>query len=171
MHHVHTIGAFTMPSLRHTMLALRSVCRLVEENRPALLAHLLMLSSNDRWLRFGSSMSDRMLARYVEGIDLVNGAAFAVYCSDTVLCGAAHVALAGGIAELGMSVLENHRRRGHGAALFARAMTWARTRGVNIMRVHYLVANAAAMHIASKAGMHVTISRGEADAHLALAPA
>ena len=148
-----------------------SMRRLVEENRPALLAHFRMLSSNDRWLRFGSSMSDRMLARYVDGIDLVNGAVFAVYCCDTLLCGAGHVALAEGTAELGMSVLGNHRRQGHGTALFARAMTWARTRGVSNMHVHYLADNAAAMHIARKAGMHVTIGRGEADAHLALAPA
>src|SRR4051812_9868141 len=107
-----------MSAMRPAELAGDSIRRLLEENRAALLTHFRMLSSNDRRLRFGSSMSDRVLTRYVDGIDLLNGAAFGVYCNGTILCGAGHVALVEGTAELGVSVLENHRRQGHASALF-----------------------------------------------------
>ncbi|MEA3154043.1 MAG: hypothetical protein QOK44_1632 [Betaproteobacteria bacterium] len=148
-----------------------TVHRLVQRDRDSLLAHVRGLSSDDRRLRFGSPLNDTGLMRYVDRIDLGRDAVFGVYSRDLTLCGVAHVAVTNQTAEFGVSVLDGHRGKGYGTALFGQASTWARNRGIKAMYVHCLSENGVMMHIAGKAGMHVVISYGEADAHLTLPPA
>jgi GNAT superfamily N-acetyltransferase len=144
---------------------------LVQEDRDSLLMHFRMLSSEGRRLRFGSPTSDAGLVRYVDRIDFVRDAVFGVYALDLALCGVAHLSVANETAELGVSVLDGHRGKGNGTALFGRASTWARNRGIKAIYMHCLSENAVVMHIASEAGMRIVISHGEADAHLPLLPA
>ncbi len=73
--------------------------------RAALVAHLLALPAEDRRLRFGSSLSPESIANYVDSIDLVHDAVFGVYDDRLALVGAAHLAFADDLAELGLSVL------------------------------------------------------------------
>ena len=139
-------------------------------DRGVLAAHLLALSPEDRRLRFGGTASDATLRDYVARIDFGRDAVFGCFADDLSLGGAAHVALAGGVAELGVSVLAPFRRRGIGSALFGRASDFARNHFVRTLFMHCLTENAAMMHIARKSGMKVVPGGGEADAHLDLPP-
>ena len=147
------------------------VQRLDERVRGALLAHFLALSPEDRRLRFGSALSAEGIAVYVGGIDFERDAVFAVHDDSLVLIGVAHLALGDDHAELGLSVLPAHRGRGVGSALFERGAEHARNRLVPTLFMHCLRENAAIVHIAQRAGMHIVTESGDADAHLELLPA
>lgn len=139
-------------------------------DRAVLAAHLLALSSEDRRLRFGVAASDTALRDYVARIDFDRDAGFGFFADDLSLGGAAHVAIADGVAELGVSVLAAYRRRGIGSALFQRASDFARNHFIRTLFVHCLAENAAMMHIARESGMNIVTGGGEADAHLQLPP-
>ena len=139
-------------------------------DRGALAAHLLALSSEDRRLRFGIMTSDATLRDYVARIDFDREAVFGFFADDLSLGGAAHVAIADGVAELGVSVLAAYRRRGVGSALFQRASDFARNHFIRTLFVHCLTENAAMMHIARKSEMKIVTGGGEVDAHLQLPP-
>ena len=147
------------------------VQRLDERARGALLAHFLALTPEDRRLRFGSSLSADGIAVYVDGIDFDRDAVFAVHDDSLVLVGVAHLALGDDHAELGLSVLPAHRGRGVGSALFERGAEHARNRFAPTLFMHCLRENAAIVHIAQRAGMHIVTESGDADAHLDLLPA
>ncbi|HEY6240896.1 MAG TPA: GNAT family N-acetyltransferase [Burkholderiales bacterium] len=139
-------------------------------HRGVLTAHLLSLSSDDRRLRFGGAASDASVRDYVARIDFDRDAVFGFFADDLSLGGAAHVAVAAGVAELGVSVLAPYRGRGVGTALFQRASGFARNHFIRTLFMHCLTENAAMMHIAGKSGMKVVSGGGEADAHLDLPP-
>ena len=139
-------------------------------DRAALAAHLLALSSEDRRLRFGVASSDAVLHNYVARIDFDRDAVFGFFADDLSLGGMAHVVIADGVAELGVSVLAAYRGRGVGSALFQRASDFARNHFIRTLFVHRLSENAAMMHIARKYGMKIVTCGGEVDAHLQLPP-
>ena len=139
--------------------------------RAKLLAHFLALGAEDRRLRFGLPLADASIADYVAGIDFGRDAVFGVFDDELNLAGAAHLARAEEHAELGVSVLPAHRGHGIGGALLERAHTHARNWGIGTLFMHCLTENAAMMHLARKQGMRIAAASGEADAHLALAPA
>jgi GNAT superfamily N-acetyltransferase len=139
-------------------------------DRGALSSHLLALSADDRRFRFGSAVSDATIRDYVARMDFARDAAFGSFADDLSLWGVAHVAVFHGVAELGVSVLADYRRRGIGSALFERASAFARNHFIRTLFMHCLTENAAMMHIARKSGMKIVTDGGEADAHLELAP-
>ena len=152
-------------------LSATEVQRLTERARLALVAHFLALPADDRRLRFGASISGERVADYVAEIDFGRDAVFGVFDDALALIGVAHVAFGDDVAELGISVLPEHRGRGAGRALFARAAEHARNRFVPRLFMHCLAENAAIMHIARTEGMDIVAAWGDADAHLALSPA
>ena len=109
------------------------VRELSRPERPALETHLLALGGEDRRLRFGAAFNDAAVSAYVERIDFERDALFGVFDDALHLTGAAHVARSGAHAELGVSVLEDHRGRGIGGALLARAHLRARNWGVRAL--------------------------------------
>jgi GNAT superfamily N-acetyltransferase len=144
--------------------------RLSPASHDALLRHFIALETNDRRLRFGSMISDAGIADYVARIDFERDAVFGVFDDELRLTGVAHVAVAGGVAELGVSVLPGHRGEGIGSALFDRSGMFARNHLVRILFMHCLTENQAMMHIARKSKMRIVAASGEADAHLELPP-
>lgn len=148
-----------------------SVQRLRERSRSEILAHFLALSSEDRRLRFGSSLSAEGIEAYVRRIDFDSDTAFGVHDDSLRLVAVAHVALLDDHAELGLSVLPGHRGRGLGSALFERGAAHARNRSVRTLFMHCLRENAAIVHIAQRFGMRIVMEYGEADAHIELPPA
>jgi len=153
---------------------------LSEADRPKLLAHLLALGKEDRYLRFGGPLGDAVIEHYVAGINLERDRVFGVFDHrlDVVAAGHfAHMPDATGSdassrsAEFGLSVAENGRGKGIGTALFVRAATHARNAGIDILFMHCLSQNKAMMHIARKAGMKISLAYGEADAFISLEPA
>jgi GNAT superfamily N-acetyltransferase len=144
--------------------------KLSPANRDALRRHFHALEASDRRLRFGSMISDAGIDDYVTQIDFDRDVVFGTFDDDLNLTGVAHVAVAGGVAELGVSVLPGHRGQGIGSALFDRSGMFARNHLVRILFMHCLTENQAMMHIAKKSKMQIVAASGEADAHLELPP-
>ena len=156
------------PSRKLTDILVRELSRL---DRAALEPHFLALGAEDRRLRFGVPLNDDAVRAYVARIEFEHDAVFGVSDDGLHLIGAAHVARSDGHAELGVSVLADHRGRGIGGALLARAHLRARNWGVRALFMHCLTENAAMMHLARKQEMDIVAEAGEADAWLRLSPA
>jgi RimJ/RimL family protein N-acetyltransferase len=152
---------------------------LTKSDRALLLEHLLDLGPDDRYLRFGNPLSDQIIRQYVASINFDSDLVLGVYNDGLTLDAAGHFAplpekedaTAPKSAEFGLSVAANARGRGLGTALFVRAATHARNSGINLLYMHCLTQNQAMMRIARRAGMHISASFGEANAHLTLPPA
>jgi GNAT superfamily N-acetyltransferase len=145
---------------------------LAERHRPRILAHLLALPEQDRYLRFGYAASDAQIARYADLIDFTHDEVFGVFNRRLELIAQAHLA---GMpetreAEFGVSVLPKARGRGYGARLFDHAVLHARNRGVDTLLIHALTQNTPMLRIARTAGATVDSEGGEALARLRLPP-
>ncbi|WP_219210007.1 GNAT family N-acetyltransferase [Variovorax boronicumulans] len=141
--------------------------------RHRIATHLLALTPNDRYLRFGYAASDEQVQRYVDGLDFERDELFGIYNRRLDLIAMAHVAFAPAdqpreCAEFGVSVAAHARGRGYGARLFERAVVTARNEGVGMLFIHALSENAAMLKIARKAGASVVRSGSESEAHLQL---
>lgn len=152
--------------------------------RRHLLRHLLALEEQDRLLRFGSTLSDEMITRYVDRIDFSRDTVFGVYDRRMRLLGVGHLAFApreatpvstatikARVAEFGVSVSSAARGLGVGTRLFERAAIRCRNADIDTLYMHCLTSNRVMMHIARKAGMEIHRDYGEADGYLKLQPA
>ncbi|KIL97109.1 Histone acetyltransferase HPA2 [Paramagnetospirillum magnetotacticum MS-1] len=143
--------------------------RLYTHERADYAAHLRRLSPDDRRLRFArSGVADQVIDDYVAAIgagDLIL-AAFA----DDVLVGAAHVALNGSVAEVGVSVDGGHRTDGIGSQLLRQAVAFARNRRAEKLYTLCLSDNRSMVALARRTGMTVHFEGGEAEAFLDLPP-
>jgi len=146
------------------------VQKLVAFQRDEISRHLQQLASPDRRLRFGTPMTDASIDKYVHGIDFARDKVFGIFEHDLVLSGVAHLALdpEHDSAELGLSVVSEHRGKGHGYTLLERAKLHARNLTYKKLYMHCLAENQVMIHLARKAGMTVVTQFGEADAHVAL---
>ena len=161
------------------------VKELSERERRRLLMHFLALDNDDRLLRFGTVLSDALVTRYVQRLDFVRDTVFGVFNAELELVGVGHLAFvpcdlkAGGpaltkkqrVAEFGLSVSRASRGQGVGVKLFERAAIHCRNEDVDTLFMHCLSSNKTMMHIAKKAGMEISRTKGEADAFLVLKPA
>jgi GNAT superfamily N-acetyltransferase len=93
-------------------------------SREALRRHFLAFPPEDVRLRFGSSMSAECIYAYVDKFDFDRDAVLGVFNENLQLTGVAHLALdpEHDAAELGVSVLPEHRSQGISTALFERAV-------------------------------------------------
>lgn len=132
--------------------------------------HFLALANADRRLRFGGSLNDDAVRRYVANLDFERDAVFGVVDDELQLIAVAHLARDEGQAEIGVSVLPGHREQGIGASLLRRGQVHARNWGVGKLFVHCLTENSSMMHLARKNGMNIAAASGDADAFLTLAP-
>jgi GNAT superfamily N-acetyltransferase len=145
-------------------------------DRERLLKHFLALDEDDRLLRFGQIVPDRVIENYVANIDFSRDTVFGVFDEQLNLVGVGHLAYlpAEGdkrTAEFGVSVLESARGKGVGSHLFERAAIRSRNTHVSMLYMHCLSRNSTMMHIAKKSGMKIEYAYGEADAYLSLTPA
>ena len=161
------------------------VKELSERDRRRLLMHFLALNDNDRYLRFGSMLSDELITRYVQTMNFTRDSVFGVYDSNFKLVGVGHLAFAARdalpavsdatakerVAEFGVSVSASARGIGVGSRLFERAAIHCRNADVDTLYIHCLASNQTMIHIAKKAGMEIFRLHGEADAYLKLLPA
>jgi RimJ/RimL family protein N-acetyltransferase len=146
------------------------------QHRPEILAHLLGLDAQDRYLRFGYVATDEHLGRYVAAIDFERDEVFGIFNRKLDLIAVAHLAFSHGprsadCAEFGVSVLRKARGRGYGKRLFDRAVVNARNEGVNHLFIQALSENAAMLSIARKAGATFERDGGETEGRLRLPPA
>jgi RimJ/RimL family protein N-acetyltransferase len=160
------------------------VKQLAERDRHRVLKHFLTLDRADRRLRFGSVLSDELIARYVHKIDFTSDAVYGVYNRVFRLVAVGHLAFAPKeqraraaevtrkhqVAEFGVSVSRSARGLGIGSKMFERAAIHCRNSDVDTLYMHCLATNKTMLHIAKKAGMEIQREFGEADAYLRLAP-
>lgn len=162
------------PASQRTWVPIRS---LTERHREKVVAHLLALDAQDRYLRFGYAATDEQLVRYADSIDFLTDAVFGIFNRRLELIAWAHMAHGCALpgtgpisAEFGVSVLGKSRRRGFGARLFEHAILHARNRGIDVMHIQALSENAAMLHIARRAGATVVREGSESQAFLKLPP-
>jgi len=148
-----------------------AIQRLNEGVRASLLAHFLALPMQDRSLRFGAALAPAVIARYVDGIDFQRDEVLGLSDEALALVGVAHVAFVDDLAEVGLSVLPAHRRRGVGGALFKRAIARARNRCIPRIFIQFLSGNAPIMRIAQRFGMDIVGRGRDIGAYLRLHPA
>jgi RimJ/RimL family protein N-acetyltransferase len=158
------------PASPPVMVPIRSIG---PRERGRIADHLLALSPQDRYLRFGYAASDEQVQRYADSLDFERDELFGIYNRRLELIAIAHVAFAPvdqprECAEFGVSVAAHARGRGYGARLFERAVVVARNEGVGMLFIHALSENAAMLKIARKAGATVVRSGSESEAHLQL---
>lgn len=157
------------PSGRLRWVPVRS---LSERHRPRILAHLLALPAEDRYLRFGYAASDAQVARYADLIDFARDEVFGIFNRRLELIAQAHLASLPDAkeAEFGVSVLPHARGRGYGGRLFDHAVLHARNRGIDTLVVHMLTENTSMLRIARRAGARIDRDGGDSLARLRLPP-
>lgn len=146
---------------------------LAPRHKPKILAHLLQLSEQDRYLRFGYAANDEQIARYVEQINFERDEVFGIFNRRLELAAMAHLAYSvdpkwSTCAEFGVSVTAHYRGRKLGSRLFDRAVYQARNQGVHMLFIHALSENAAMLRIARNAGARVEREGSESEAYLSL---
>ena len=148
------------------------VKRLTPRWREAIKEHLIELSEQDRYLRFGAATSDERIRHYVDGLRFEHDDIVGVFNRRLQLVALAHLAIGEdaelGIAEYGISVSAHLRGSGYGKRLFAHAVLMARNRGVGWLKIHALAENATMLHIAAAAGATVERDGSQAQAILRL---
>ena len=163
------------PAARSNNLAWIPIRSLGPGHRPRILEHLLALSEQDRYLRFGFAAGDAQIERYVEGLDFERDEVFGVFNRRLRLIALAHLAYApdetpAQAAEFGGSVAAHLRGRGYGARLFEHAVLHARNRGIDTLFIHALSENTAMLRIVRRAGAKIERAGSESDAYLKLPP-
>jgi RimJ/RimL family protein N-acetyltransferase len=143
---------------------------------PRIIAHLLALEPQDRYLRFGYAANDEHIQRYVDQLNFQRDELFGIFNRKLQLIAMAHLAFAVdprriSCAEFGVSVSRNARGRGYGSRLFERAVMHARNEGVDQIYIHALSENTAMLKIARHAGAVIERDGSESEAHLRLPPA
>ena len=143
--------------------------RLYAHERPLYAEHLKRLGENDRRLRFArGGVTDEWIDAHVAGIaadDLILSA-----LERERVVGAAHVALSGPLAEVGVSVDSDCRTGGIGSDLLRQAVTFARNRRAEKLYTLCLSENRSMMALARRTGMAVHYQGSEAEAYLDLPP-
>lgn len=163
----------TQEKARRQTPILVPVRSLGENHRGRIKQHLLLLSPEDRYLRFGFAAQDVHIEKYVEGLHFERDEIFGIYNRKLELLAVAHLAYAKeplykSCAEFGVSVLASARGRGYGARMFERAAMHATNDGISVMFIHALSENAAMLKIARNAGARVERDGMESEAYLQL---
>lgn len=122
----------------------------------------MALDGPDRTLRFGVISDADAVARYIAAIDFECSTVLGATERDSdALVGLAHVALADGVADLGLSVASDARRRGVGRALAAAALREAQRLDAVEFRFDGATANTGMRRLAKHLGMRVDADGSE----------
>lgn len=135
------------------------------------------IQGNDRRLRFGGSIEDDSVKKYLKESFIDFGCTnmwFVVDVESPETFGRKVVATCHvnydektNTAELGLTVSSDYRNKKIGQELFIRGVTWARMRGAETIFMHCLSENMAVQHIARKGGMSVvTIDPSEKESSI-----
>lgn len=143
--------------------------KLTSFQKEKLCQHLKSLQGQDRRLRFGTVVNDEYIEKYVNESFNTNSKWFGVEVDGRIRA-ACHASIFNGEAELGCSVDEEYRGNKIAQAMFERAVTWLRTKGIKKVFMHCLTENAPMRHIAKKNDMVVVSEQGETDASVEIDP-
>lgn len=136
--------------------------RVTAGERPAVLAHLLMLDADDRYGRFATSLPDSAIEAYVSRIDCARDICIGIAGTGGQLAGFIHLAVHREVAELAASVCAQWRRQGIARQLFLAAVRLALLRGIR--EIHLATGHPAARRIFAGMGycckLRATYPRG-----------
>lgn len=146
---------------------------LSQRHSAKILRHLVSLSAQDRYLRFGYAATDEQIGQYVQGLHFGRDEIYGVFNRRLELVAMAHLAYSvdpqwATCAEFGVSVSAHQRGKGLGAHLFDHAVVHARNEGVQMLFIHALSENAPMLKIARHAGARVERDGSESEAYLTL---
>lgn len=149
------------------------ICPLNTSHLPSIKKHLLALSAQDRYLRFGYAANDEQIHRYVDGLNFERDEIYGVFNRQLNIVAIAHLAIMkepgrASNAEFGVSVKAQARGRGYGARLFERAVIHARNDKISEIFIHALSENAPMIRIARKSGAVLVRDGSETEAYLRL---
>ncbi|MBV8657094.1 MAG: GNAT family N-acetyltransferase [Burkholderiales bacterium] len=140
---------------------------------PAMQAHLKRLDEIDRVQRFAQPASDQVIDRYLEHLNFLRDVFYGAHAetddAQRPLVGLCHLALSanGRLAEIGVSVDADCRRRGIAKRLLERATLHAINLGVDEVVMYFLPYNTGLIELARQHGMSVTVGNGDGIARLA----
>lgn len=168
-----TRGADGSASPNHAFAFNLPIRSLGEAYRERIAQHLLALSPEDRYLRFGYSAGDAQIRHYAKGLQFERDEIFGIHNRKLELIAMAHLAYSPEpeqppSAEFAVSVLPHARGRGYGARMFERAVIHARNEGVGVLFIHALSENTPMLNIARAAGAVVRRDGPESQAFLEL---
>lgn len=121
-------------------------------------------------MRFETHMADEALDGYAQTINLRTDAIFGAFDDGLEMRGAAHVALYGGMADLGLSVEQGYRGQGIGSRLLEKAIDWSRLRRAKTFSSQCLTHNRWMMAKVTKLGFDVVRDMDTAVATTQLEP-
>jgi len=147
-----------------------SLIRLFPEDRDKIIQHIFTLPSDDRYLRFGYSISDVQLWHYVEkSLSTQNTKNksdfwFGIIDLENDLVGTLHVAIYDDVAEFAFTTSVDHRGKKLGQLMFARGFQLATEFQVTQIYMACLSKNAPVRHIAKKFGLSVMTIGSDSEA-------
>ena len=161
------------PSSKRTCIKIH---QLTPRHKTAMVQHLLALSPEDRYLRFGYAASDEHITAHVETLNFQHATLFGIFNRSLKLVALAQTGFTldrqcNRCAEFGVSVLQSYRGRSFGRALFQRSAMHARNEGVDRFLVHALTQNRTMLGIAKAAGASIVTEGDESQAMIMLPPA
>jgi RimJ/RimL family protein N-acetyltransferase len=146
---------------------------LTAADTPLILNHYLSLSSDDRYLRFFSPLSDYAITRFVEDkMDFADGVAFGIMI-DGALVGVGYVGKiyehdGRATAEAGFSIDTDHRHHGFASLLMAAIIGYCRGARVQTLVMSCLRKNKAMQQLARNFGLRIVVEEDEAYADLTI---
>lgn len=130
-----------------------------EAQQTLLCEHLISMSPDDRYMRFGYHIHDDQIIKYVErsyGSDNETSQWFGIFNDEGLIIATLHVVMVTSKkAEMGCSVLSEYRNKGIGQLLFERGLVWARANGARTIYMQCLSQNIAMQKIAKRNGLLV----------------
>lgn len=136
--------------------------------REKIYKHLVRLPPEDRYLRFGYTIRDEAIRKYVDKISDENSI-FVIFNDDLQIIAMAHLSVEPDkVAELGFSVNKECRKKNFASKLFERAMLTAKVLNLKEMFVTFLPENNAMRESAKKFGMKITNVDGDMNGRLKL---
>ncbi len=133
--------------------------------------HLCRLDPEARRFRFGSTMSDYAVTRYVDGFDGRHRRVIAAFADAVTVIGAVEIAeVNAGEVELAFSVEQRYRRLGIGRTLLNRALITARNRRGRRALLAVQTDNLPMRRLAISAGCRFEVSAGLAESVVTLPP-
>lgn len=130
-----------------------TVRALHERDRPAILSHLCDLSEDDKVYRFSQNSSNETLDQYTESINFHRDVVTGLFDGKRLI-GLCHIAVyeerGCAVGEMGITVVENARKKGIAARMIEAGFDRAREIGVSTVIMFYLSANRPIANLAKK---------------------
>ncbi|MDK2126217.1 GNAT family N-acetyltransferase [Parachitinimonas caeni] len=141
-------------------------------DRGSILEHLLALNTEDRGMRFGQSVDDQAIERYVAQLDFARDAFYGVYQRNAeketlVACLQLAIDRHAKHGEIGVSVDAAFRRKGIAGRMLERATLHASNIGLSEVVMYFMPYNSGLIELAKRCGMSLSVGNGEGIARLA----